>query len=193
MYDVITVKLRKLQLHLKNFYLPVNNGKPKFTTFLVFVCTTSSSITQISSFKNVSKQGAILALVANSEYPMIFRVTGANQTSRKLLFTDLVNTKMTWSAWWQPSCYFLCLGCHCNSCCLSLHYWISVIIFVCLKIVQVLLVSDCHILFVQIFACKIHLWCCSTVVPSTYFPHGWLVNISGIITKTMYWLNFIIL
>ena len=29
--------------------------------------------------------------------------------------------------------------------------------YFCLKIVQVLLVSDCHILFVQIFACKNHL------------------------------------
>ena len=47
-----------------NFLPPVNNGKPKFVTFLVFVCTTSSFITQISSFENVSKQGTILALVA---------------------------------------------------------------------------------------------------------------------------------
>ena len=30
---------------------------------------------------------------ANSEYPRIFRVTGANQNARKLLSTDLVNTK----------------------------------------------------------------------------------------------------
>ena len=30
----------------------------------------------------------------NSEYPRIFRVTGANQNARKLLSTDLVNTKM---------------------------------------------------------------------------------------------------
>ena len=29
----------------------------------------------------------------NSEYPRIFRVTGANQNARKLLSTDLVNTK----------------------------------------------------------------------------------------------------
>ena len=54
-----------LQIHMKIiFYLPVNNDKPKFVTFLVFVCTTSSFITQISSFENVSKQGTILALVA---------------------------------------------------------------------------------------------------------------------------------
>ena len=55
-----------LQVHHMKiiFYLPVNNGKPKFVTFLVFVCTTSSFLTQISSFENVWKQGAILALVA---------------------------------------------------------------------------------------------------------------------------------
>ena len=29
----------------------------------------------------------------NSEYPRIFRVTGANRNARKLLSTDLVNTK----------------------------------------------------------------------------------------------------
>ena len=29
----------------------------------------------------------------NSEYPRIFQVTGANQNARKLLSTDLVNTK----------------------------------------------------------------------------------------------------
>ena len=33
----------------------------------------------------------------NSEYPRIFRVTGANQNARKLLSTDLVNTNMIYS------------------------------------------------------------------------------------------------
>ena len=46
------------------FYLPVNNDKPKFVAFLVFVCTTTLFISQISSFENVSKQDAILAPVA---------------------------------------------------------------------------------------------------------------------------------
>ena len=46
------------------FYLPVNNDKPKFVAFLVFVCTNASFITQISSFENVSKGDAILAPVA---------------------------------------------------------------------------------------------------------------------------------
>ena len=31
--------------------------------------------------------------VPNSEYPRMFLVTGANQNARKLLSTDLVNTK----------------------------------------------------------------------------------------------------
>ena len=72
------------------FYLPVNTDKlAKFVAFLVFaiVCTTASFIAQISSFENVSKRDAIFALVAI----IIFRVTGANQNARKLLFIDLVN------------------------------------------------------------------------------------------------------
>ena len=47
------------------FYQPVNTYKPKFVTFLVFVCMTAPFIAQISSFENVSKlREAILALVA---------------------------------------------------------------------------------------------------------------------------------
>ena len=45
------------------FYLPVNNDKPKFVGFLVFVCTTASFIAQISSSENVSKRDAIFAPV----------------------------------------------------------------------------------------------------------------------------------
>ena len=45
-------------------YLPVNNDKPKFVAFLVFVCTAASFINQISSFENVLKRDAILAPVA---------------------------------------------------------------------------------------------------------------------------------
>ena len=33
----------------------------------------------------------------NSDYPRIFRVTGANQNARKLLSTDLINTKVYYS------------------------------------------------------------------------------------------------
>ena len=38
------------------FYLPLNTDKPKFITFLVFVCTTASFIREISSSENVSKR-----------------------------------------------------------------------------------------------------------------------------------------
>ena len=46
------------------FYLPVNTEKPKFVTFLLFVSTTASFITQILPFENVLKRDTILALVA---------------------------------------------------------------------------------------------------------------------------------
>ena len=46
------------------FSPPVNNDKPTFVAFLVFVCTTASFIAQFSSFENVSKRDAILAQVA---------------------------------------------------------------------------------------------------------------------------------
>ena len=74
------------------FYLPVNTDKPKSVAFLAFVSTTASFIAQISSAGNVSKIDAILAPVAKQW--RILRVTGANENVRKLLFTDLVNTKL---------------------------------------------------------------------------------------------------
>ena len=45
----------------------------------------------------------------NSEYPRIFRVTGANQNARKLLSTDLVNTNV-----FILFCRFTCLSFLCN-------------------------------------------------------------------------------
>ena len=75
------------------FYPPVNTDKPKLVAFLVFACTTAWFIAQISFFENLSKRGAILAQFAKQWIANgIFRVTGANQNARKLLFTDLVNT-----------------------------------------------------------------------------------------------------
>ena len=48
----------------------------------------------ISSSELLAKRRAIFSLRSqNSEYPRIFLVTGANQNVRKLLSTDLVNTK----------------------------------------------------------------------------------------------------
>ena len=43
------------------FYPPVNNDKPTFVAFMVFVCTTASFIAQISSFENVPKRDAQVA------------------------------------------------------------------------------------------------------------------------------------
>ena len=37
----------------------------------------------------------------NSEYPRIFQITGANQNARKLLSTDLVNTKNVYASVWD--------------------------------------------------------------------------------------------
>ena len=46
------------------FHPPVNTDKPKVVSFFVFICTTPSSIAQISSFENALKRDAILAPVA---------------------------------------------------------------------------------------------------------------------------------
>ena len=75
------------------FCLLVNTSKPKFVAFLVFVCTSASFSAQISSSQNALKRDDILAPVAKQLMAKdIFRVTGANQNVRKLLFADLVNT-----------------------------------------------------------------------------------------------------
>ena len=55
----------------------------------------------ISSSEAFAKQHAICHFSLssqNSEYPRIFRVTGANQNARKLLSTDLVNTETIYDA-----------------------------------------------------------------------------------------------
>ena len=63
------------------------------------------SIYQIRWIKKTLLQFVLLKLSRNdapffspfakhSEYPRIFQVTGANQNARKLLSTDLVNTKI---------------------------------------------------------------------------------------------------
>ena len=76
------------------FYRRVNTKRPNFVSFLVFVGAAASSTAKISSFETVAKREAILNTVPTpSEYPRIFPVTGANQNARKLIVTDLVNTK----------------------------------------------------------------------------------------------------
>ena len=44
-----------------------------------------------SNFRETTRHFSLRS--QNSEYPRIFQVTGANQIARKLLSTDLVNTK----------------------------------------------------------------------------------------------------
>ena len=51
----------------------------------------------ISSSETFAKRRAIFLSVRKNiqrKYPRIFQVTGANQNARKLLSTDLVNTKL---------------------------------------------------------------------------------------------------
>ena len=76
-------------------YLPVNTVKPKLVAFLVFVCMTASFIAQISSSENVSKRYAILTQVAKQSIAKDIPSYGANQNTRKVLFTDLVKIKCT--------------------------------------------------------------------------------------------------
>ena len=52
------------QIQHSTYNVPINNDKPKFVAFLVFVCMTASFIAQISSFENASKRDTILAPVA---------------------------------------------------------------------------------------------------------------------------------
>ena len=58
----------------------------------------------ISSSETFAKRRAIFLSVGsqNSEYPRIFQVTRANQNARKLLSTDLVNTKFCYSLALKP-------------------------------------------------------------------------------------------
>ena len=74
------------------FHPPVNTDKPKVVSFFVFICTTPSSIAQISSFENALKRDAILAPVAKQWIAKDIPSYGSHQNERKLLFTDLVNT-----------------------------------------------------------------------------------------------------
>ena len=64
----------------------------KFCLLLVFASAAASFTAKILSLETVAKREAISNPVPNSEYPRIFRVTGANQNARKLLSTDLANT-----------------------------------------------------------------------------------------------------
>ena len=100
-YDFVRIQ------HKNNFYLPLNNDKQKFVTFLKFFCRLHN------------------LLLKFRECPVIFRVTGANQNARKLLFTDLVNIKIVYFVF-----FLLTLKTHLyslsysgsGSCCYSLSF-----------------------------------------------------------------------
>ena len=79
-----------LQIQYENNFLPTSGHRQtKFVAFLVFVCTNALLIVQISSSENVSKRDAINGSCRKT-------VTGANRNTRKLLFTDLVNTNVNY-------------------------------------------------------------------------------------------------
>ena len=71
--------------------------KPNFVSFLVFAGATASFFFFKFHLSKLSRnEKPFRNLSENSEYPMILRVTGANQNAPKLLSTDhdLVNTNM---------------------------------------------------------------------------------------------------
>ena len=78
------------------FYLPLNNDKQKFVTFLEFFCRLHNLLLKFRLSKMSRNETPSWLRSQNSEYPMIFRVTRANQNARKLLFTDSVNTKIVY-------------------------------------------------------------------------------------------------
>ena len=80
-----------LQIQHENNFLPTSKHRQaNFVAFLIFVCTTASFFAQISSYENVLKRDAILAPVAKG----IPSYRSQSEKARKLLFTDLVNTKI---------------------------------------------------------------------------------------------------
>ena len=82
------------QIQHENNFLD-NTDKPKFVAFLVFVCTTALFSAQISSFRKCLKRkrhlGSCRKTMNSKGYS---ELRGANQNARKLLFSDLVNTKI---------------------------------------------------------------------------------------------------
>ena len=90
------------------FHQPVNTDKLRFVPFLLFVCTTASFITQISSSKNVSTWDAILTPVTK-QWMDIPSYRSKSKCYLKLLFTDLLNTNgrytFTGTLRWEVSRY----------------------------------------------------------------------------------------
>ena len=85
------------------FYLPLNNDKQTFVTFLEFFCRLHNLLLKFRLSKMSRNETPSWLRSQNSEYPMIFRVTRANQNARKLLFTDSVNTKIVYFVFFLPT------------------------------------------------------------------------------------------
>ena len=95
------------------FYFPLNNDKQKFVTFLEFFCRLHNVLLKFRLSKMSRNETPSWLRLQNSEYPMIFRVTRANQNARKLLFTDSVNTKIVYIVFFLPTLkpYLYSLSC----------------------------------------------------------------------------------
>ena len=104
-------------------YFSLNNDKQKFVTFLEFFCRLHNVLLKFRLSKMSRNESPSWLRSQNSEYPMIFRVTRANQNARKLLFTDSVNTKIVYIVFFLPTLkpYLYSLSCSgSGSCCYSL-------------------------------------------------------------------------
>ena len=78
----------------RGIYPPLFTDPEGDSCFSIYQIRWIKNASSISSSKTFVKRCAIFSLHSqNSEYPRIFRVTGANQNARKLLSTDLVNAK----------------------------------------------------------------------------------------------------
>ena len=74
------------------FYPPVNTDKPKFVAFLVFLCTTASFIAQYRKCLETRRHlGSGRKTINGQGYSELGEPIKTR--ARKLLFTDLVNTK----------------------------------------------------------------------------------------------------
>ena len=74
-------------------YRPVNTKKPNFVSYWYLLAQLLHLPLKFHLSELSQNEKPFSIRFQNSENPRIFRVTGANQNARKLLFTDLANTK----------------------------------------------------------------------------------------------------
>ena len=75
------------------FFRPVNTFKPNFISFLVFVGAAASFTAKIHVLKLSGNEKPFESRHKTVNIHGYSELTGANQNARKLLSTDLVNTK----------------------------------------------------------------------------------------------------